>query len=62
MAAERCYARAALAEHAKSDDQPPPGQLLSVRLLADDEMAELEYDPDRALAEYEAHQARYATP
>jgi len=33
-----------------------------VRLVDDAELSELEYDPDRALSEYEAHQAKYSTP
>lgn len=57
--ADRCYARAALAAHAREDDEPSAGQLLSVRLLAGDELAALEFDPDQARAEYEAHQARF---
>lgn len=62
VTAERCYARAALTEHAKQDGDPPSGQLLSMRLLSDGEVTELEFDPDRALAEYEAHQARHQNP
>lgn len=61
VTAEQCHARAALVGYAHDNEKPPPGQLLSVQLLVGDEIAALEFDPDQALAQYEAHHARFTS-